>query len=89
MYKIRNKINFNKKLIKCKFKMFDFHKCYNEGIVLYNNENICKYHHDYYILGKYCDGCGLTSNICICNKDLIINSDDESNEESDIEDYSI
>lgn len=87
MYKIRNKINLNKKLNKCEYKMVNFHKCYNEGTILYNNKNVCKYHHDYYILGKNCNGCGLTTNICICNKYLnIIDSDDEEFEESDTED---
>lgn len=83
VYKIKNKISFNKKQIKCKSSIFSYYKCYNEGTVLYNNENICKYHHDC-LLGKYCDICGLYKNICLCNKDFnIINSDDEEYEDSE------
>jgi hypothetical protein len=93
IYKVKNKITLNKKLVKCDFKLTKWVKCYNEGNILYNNENICNYHYNYYIIGKNCNGCGLNQDICLCKKDLNIlnfnNSSDEDyesdNEESDKE----
>jgi hypothetical protein len=77
MYKLKNKISINKKLIKCKSSLFSYYKCYNEAIIVYNNESICKYHYEY-LLGIYCDICGLTNKVCICNKDIkFIETEDE------------